>query len=133
METMVRAGLVAILLVAGTSALAQTPPPPKPSGASGSHAHAVSGVTVKGRHTNRFDDTQWDMVANGGDPNEVLCSDRPIVGSRLIRHICYSRAQWLDLKREQYRHTGKMLQHLNDDSGIAAPNGNGPPGADNPP
>lgn len=98
-------------------------------------APAVSGVTVPGHHAMQFDDTRMDIINNGGDPNEVLCVDRPIVGSRFIRHICYTRAQWAELKSVQMRATGQMISHLNDGSTLGGGLGDAshPPGADNPP
>jgi hypothetical protein len=98
-------------------------------------ASAVSGVSVHGHHAIKFDDTRMDIIDNGGDPNEVLCADRPIVGSRFIRHICYTRSQWAELKGLQQLHTSRMLRHLNEDSTLGGGLGDAshPPGADNPP
>jgi hypothetical protein len=98
-------------------------------------APAVSGVSVHGHHAIKFDDTRMDIIGNGGDPNEVLCADRPIVGSRFIRHICYTRSQWAQLKSVQQRATGQMISHLNEGSTLGGGLGDPsrPPGADNPP
>jgi hypothetical protein len=98
-------------------------------------APAVSGVSVHGHHVIKFDDTRMDIIGNGGDPDEVLCADRPIVGSRFIRHICYTRSQWIDLKGLQQLHTRRMLRHLNEGSSVNGGLGDPsrPPGADNPP
>jgi hypothetical protein len=98
-------------------------------------APVVAGVTVQSHHAIKFDDTRMDIINNGGDPNEVLCADRPIVGSRFTRHICYTRGQWSQLKDEQQFHTSRMLRRLNEgstsDGGQRDPSN--PPGADNPP
>ncbi len=94
-------------------------------------APTVSGVVVQSHHPLRFDDTRMDIINNGGDPNEVLCADRPIVGSRFKRHICYTRGQWSELKTTQHFHTDRMMRRLNDQSTLTG--GDSPPGADNPP
>ncbi len=98
-------------------------------------APEVSSVTVQSHHAIKFDDTRMDLIYNGGDPHEVLCADRPIVGSRFIRHICYTRSQWSDLKSVQHYHTDRMMRRLGE--GSAGNGGLGdasrPPGADNPP
>jgi hypothetical protein len=96
-------------------------------------APAVSGVSVQGHHAIKFDDTRMDIIDNGGDPNEVLCADRPIVGSRFIRHICYTRAQWSELKGEQQLHTSRMMRRLSEQSTMGGGDPSHPPGADNPP
>ncbi len=98
-------------------------------------APAAAGVTVTGHHVVKFDDTRMDIINNGGPPNEVLCSDRPIVGSRFTRHICYTRWQWAGLKDEQHYHTSRMLRRIGEDSGLGGGIGDPsrPPGADNPP
>ena len=97
-------------------------------------APEVSSVIVQSHHARKFDDTQMDIINNGGDPNEVLCADRPIVGSRFIRHICYTRAQWSQLKNVQQYHTGRMVRQLGEQSGMAAPTSDaGGPAANSPP
>jgi len=96
-------------------------------------APAVSGVTVPGQHPLKFDDTQMDIIDNGGDPNQVLCADRPIVGSRFVRHICYTRGQWVVLKGVQHFHTDRMMRQLNDQSSMKSSDTTQPPGANNPP
>jgi len=98
-------------------------------------APAVTGVTVQSHHPLRLDDTQMDIINNGGDPNQVLCADRPIVGSRFTRHICYTRGQWSQLKFEQHYHTDRFMRRMNEDGGLAGGIGDPsrPPGADNPP
>ncbi len=65
-----------------------------------------------------FDDTRTDIIFNGGDPNQMLCVDRAIVGSRLIRHICYTREQWAMLKAQQHRNTDKMMRIIGESAGI---------------
>ena len=95
--------------------------------------HRVAGLTVPGHNRVKFDDTQLDIIENGGDPNQVLCADRAIVGSRFIQHMCYTRGQWSELKREQYRNTDKMMRRLNDASSMGNPADSTPPGANNPP
>ena len=94
-------------------------------------AHTVTGVTVPGHHGGKFDDTRMDIIDNGGDPDELLCVDRPIVGSRFIRHICYTRGQWSQLKSVQYHHTDRMMRQLGEGSAMTGDPTN-PPGADNP-
>ena len=95
----------------------------------------VTGLNVPGHRPIKFDDTQMDIIDNGGDPNQVLCADRPVVGSRFVRHMCYTRAQWSQLKTEQHSHTSRMLRQLNDQSTLNGGLGDAtrPPGADNPP
>ncbi len=98
-------------------------------------ATSVTGVTVPGQRPIKFDDTQMDIINNGGDPNQVLCADRPIVGSRFVRHMCYTRGQWSELKTEQHAHTDRMMRQLNANSSMNGGLGDAsrPPGADNPP
>ena len=95
-------------------------------------APVVTGVTAPGHHKMNFDDTRTDIIDNGGDPNEVLCADRPIVGSRFIRHICYTRGQWAELKGIQHYHTDRMMRSIGENAGIPGDPTN-PLGADNPP
>jgi hypothetical protein len=99
-------------------------------------ATSVTGVTVPGQHPLKFDDTQMEIIHNGGDPNQVLCADRAIVGSRFVRHICYTRGQWSELKDDQHYHTDRMMRRLNEEGGLGG-GGLGdpkrPPGANNPP
>ena len=97
-------------------------------------APEVSSVTVQSHHPLKFDDTQMDIINNGGDPKQVLCANRPIVGSRFTRHICYTRAEWSDLKSIQQYHTSRMMRRLGEQSGgRAAESGQAnPPGANNP-
>ena len=94
----------------------------------------VKGVTVPGHRPPKFDDTQMNIINNGGDPNQLLCAERPIVGSRFTRHICYTRAEWSDLKSIQQYHTSRMMRRLGEQSGGgAAESGQAnPPGANNP-
>ncbi len=98
-------------------------------------ASTVTGVTVKSHHAVKFDDTRMDIINNGGDPNEVLCADRPIVGSRFTRHICYTRAQWSELKDTQQYHTARMMRRLTEEAtaGGGRSDPRNPPGANNPP
>ena len=96
--------------------------------------HGVAPVTVKRHRPVQFDDTDIDIIGNGGDPHQVLCADRPIVGSRFIRHICYTREQWGQIKFQQAYHTNRMMRRLGEDGGLNGGLGDAsrPPGADNP-
>ena len=94
-------------------------------------AHAVAAVTVNRHRPAQFDDTDIDVIYNGGDPNQVLCADRPIVGSRFIRHICYTRQQWAQIKFVQVFHTNKMMRRLGEDAGLSG-DPTQPQGANNP-
>lgn len=110
-----------------TGALAETPQSAPQAGGSPWARTAVApsvdrhatrdskaGLVVRAPRRRKFDDTQMGIINNGGDPNEVLCADRPIVGSRFIRHICMTRAQWSQLKKEQQFHADRFRRQTND-------------------
>lgn len=96
-------------------------------------APAVTGVNVPGQRPLKFDDTQMDVINNGGGPDQVLCADHPIVGSRFIRHICYTRAQWSELKSEQHYHTDRMMRRLGEEAGMGGRSDPTQPPANSPP
>ncbi len=104
-------------------ALAVAPAVARPAAIAGARAaapaHGVPAVTVRRHRQVEFDDTDIDVIYNGGDPHQVLCADRPIVGSRFIRHICYTRQQWAQIKFVQVFHTNKMMRRLGEDGGVS--------------
>lgn len=48
-----------------------------------------------------------------GDPQEVVCEDRPQIGSVIPRHICATRAQW----EKRARRDQEELRRQNDPGG----------------
>ena len=46
--------------------------------------------------------------------NQMICEDRPYVGSRFIRHICVTRAQrWY-----QWQRAGELERHMGEEVGL---------------
>jgi hypothetical protein len=65
-----------------TTAAAQTPANPPPS----SNSQAASA-------------SQADATSEAEDPNEVICRNVPVVGSRVNRmRVCRSRAEWTNAR-----------------------------------
>ena len=55
------------------------------------------------------------------DLDKVICKSQPITGSRFVKRVCMTRAEW----NEQQRHTEEFERHINQTPNGAASGGLG--------
>jgi hypothetical protein len=62
------------------------------------------------------------------DPNKVLCRAQVITGSRFMKRICMSRADWAEYDRRQEQETTYLKRKTDDMAGLPTTAGPGGPG-----
>lgn len=56
------------------------------------------------------------------DPNKEICRTEPIVGSKFVRRVCATRAQWEDIERNTQQQMDMMRQSVGGQSACSGNN-----------